>query len=407
MNPTPALETIHPTDPILAASHARPYPYYRQLQQGAALAWNAELGLWVASRDAVIRAVLAHPHSLVRPGAEPVPRAIAGSAAGAVYARLARMNDGAAHQRCGPPLRSALGGIDLAAARAATQGWAAVLARAHAGRDRLDMNAWMVDLPTYVVADLLGFEAAQLPAVAAAVRDFVACLSPLSDAAQLRAASVAAADLQAALRRLPVDDGRHDDSLARRIRRQAAQAGWDDTDAILANLLGLLSQTHDATAGLIGNAIVALIEHPEWQQRLRAEPPLSADFVREVCRHDAPIQNTRRFMAQADEVAGVALRAGDSVLLLLGAAGRDAGVHARPDEFLPGRGPAPLAGFGHGRHACPGQALALAIAAAAVDSLLALRLPLSATALGWRYRPSANARLPQFHYLQQTTGAPS
>jgi cytochrome P450 len=48
-------------------------------------------------------------------------------------------------------------------------------------------------------------------------------------------------------------------------------------------------------------------------------------------------------------------------------------------------------GFGHGAHACPGQAMAEAIAAAAISSL-----PGPLPRMAWRYRPSVNARIPEF-----------
>lgn len=178
--------------------------------------------------------------------------------------------------------------------------------------------------------------------------------------------------------------------------RRAAGGGWADQDAILANLIGLLSQTHEASAGLIGNSIVAMLSQPALQARLRADTRLSAALVHEVARFDPPVQNTSRFVAQATSVAGVALQPGDAILLLLAAACRDEQAHSQPDVFLLERPEASLLGYGHGRHACPGQGLAMAIATSAVQHLLSLPLTLDPAALGWAYRPSANGRLPDF-----------
>jgi cytochrome P450 len=136
------------------------------------------------------------------------------------------------------------------------------------------------------------------------------------------------------------------------------------------------------------------------EARLRADPRLAAALVSEVARLDPPIQNTRRFVAQPTSVAGVALQAGDTILLLLAAAGRDghANPHAypQPDTLVLERPRRPLPGFGHGRHACPGQDLAMGIAATAIQHLLAQPAGLDRAALGWVYRPSVNARLPEF-----------
>lgn len=389
-------------DPVAAPCHPTPYGYYRTLQQGPALAWHPARQLWVASRAAVIRAVLDHPHCLVRPMAEPVPPAIAGSSAGEVFRRLVRMNDGAGHTAPKQALAQALAGVDLDRLAASTRACSTALTAAHG--DRLPaaaaLNHWVMALPIYAVGELLGAQAGQLAPLSAAVSDFVQGLSPRSDAAQLERANRAARKLLRCLRESTMSATQRDASLGGAIARAAALAGWTDGDAILANLLGLLAQTHDATAGLIGNAIVALLTHPDWQQRLRNDRQSSAAFMREVIRYDAPIQNTRRFIARDCQIDGVTLRAGEAILLLLGAAGRDEQEHLDGQHFMPGRAAGPLPGFGHGRHACPGQKIALSIAGAAIDSLLRLDLPLDDT-LHWHYRPSVNARIPQFTQPQE------
>jgi len=95
-------------------------------------------------------------------------------------------------------------------------------------------------------------------------------------------------------------------------------------------------------------------------------------------------------------VAGVSLQAGDVVLVLLAAAGRDPACNPRPDEFLLERPDRQVPGFGHGAHQCPGQALACAIAAAAIRALLVSGRLKDAASFRWDYRPSMNARIPVF-----------
>ncbi|MES2316527.1 MAG: cytochrome P450 [Pseudomonadota bacterium] len=138
------------------------------------------------------------------------------------------------------------------------------------------------------------------------------------------------------------------------------------------------------------------------QLRLRADAQLAGTFVREVARFDPPVQNTRRFVAQATTVAGVALQPGDTILLLLAAAGRDDNANLQADVFLLERAERQQSGFGHGRHECPGQQLAFAIATGALQHLLALPEALDPSALCWTYAPSVNARLPQFFLKEQS-----
>lgn len=377
---------MEPSNAIAAASHPDPYPYYRRLLAGPALVFDPGLGLWIASRAAVIDEVMANAHCHVRPAAEAVPKAIAGSSAGAVFARLARMNDGEAHAQARRAVGVAMGGVDLAlAGRRSLQ-----LASRPGLQDGAALTRWMVDVPTFVVADLLGFRDAELAQVARWTADFVRCLSPLSTPEQLAGASIAAQALTASVAQLL----EHGD--ANSLARRCAQAGWAERDALIANLVGLLSQTHEATAGLIGSCIVALLGMDGMQLRLRADPLLASDFVREVARYDPPVQNTRRFVAQQTSVAGVPLHSGDTILLLLAAAGRDESANLAAGVFSLERAERTQAGFGHGHHACPGRELAFVIATGAVQVLLALPVPLDAKALGWTYAPSVNGRLPRF-----------
>lgn len=383
------------TNPISAATHADPYPYYRHLLAGPGLHFDPGLKLWVASRAAVIREVFDHPQCLVRPAGEPVPATIAGSAAGEVFARLVRMNEGAGHARPRLAIGQALAAIDPGRVADTASRFADILGKRCDMSDGAALTSWAFDLPTYVVADLLGFGRDVLAPVARWMADFVRCLSPLSTAEQLSEASTAAQALMTRFEELVQAGEVGSTTLLGEVQRRAGAAGWTDQRAVLANLVGLLSQTHEATAGLIGNSIVTLIREPRWRDRLHAEPALIAAFVREVARFDPPVQNTRRFVSGPITVAGESLDTGDTILLLLAAAGRDEKVHDDPDVFRLDR-QQQLLGFGHGRHACPGQDLALAIAVSAIDYLLSKPVPLDVAALSWSYRPSANGRLPIF-----------
>jgi cytochrome P450 len=388
--------TMFPTTAVGAASHPDPYPYYQQLLAGAPLVFEPQSGLWLASRAAVIEEVLANAACTVRPSGEQLPAALAGSSAGGVFAHLVRMNEGAAHAGPKRALQQALSSVNLVSAAATTRELGALLAAVHGLPEREQLTPWAFDLPTWVVADLLGFERADLPQLARWMSEFVACLSPLSNADQLASASAAARALVRSFEQLLHGCAARPDSLLSRVRHEAALAGWTERAALLANLIGLLSQTHEATAGLLSNSVLALLTRPDLQEQLRRDPGLCCALVQEVARFDPPVQNTRRFVAQATSVGGVALQPGATILLLLGAAGRDPARHDAPDQFRLDRPQRALLGFGHGRHACPGQALATTITSAALDIVLGMPRLLDPARHEWTWRASANARLPQF-----------
>jgi cytochrome P450 len=389
MNPDLIPETI-----LAASAHRNPYPYYAALAAGPALVFDAPRKLWIAGSVASVKEVLANPACRVRPVLEPVPAAIVGSPAGEVFGHLVRMNEGLRHDAPKLALRRFLAAMDLDRVQARTETLALQVAGEGALRGAA-LSRWAFEVPVMAVADLLGFAENELPRVARWMADFVACLSPLGTPAQLAAAGDAASALLArfaALVQAPVQPG----SALARLQHEAAQAGWHDARALLCNAVGLLSQTYEATAGLIGNSIVALATQPGLLEVMGREPARLLQMVNEVSRHDPSIHNTRRFVAGATQVAGIPLQAGDVVLLVLAAAGRDPACNAKPDEFLLERPAREVPGFGHGAHQCPGQALACAIAASAVKALLVSGRLKDAASFSWAYRPSLNARIPVF-----------
>ncbi|MEE2043476.1 cytochrome P450, partial [Nocardiopsis tropica] len=109
--------------------------------------------------------------------------------------------------------------------------------------------------------------------------------------------------------------------------------------------------------------------------------------VEETLRLESPLQNaTWRFPQKPTTVGGVALEAGEPVLVSLLSAGRDPGRYDDADGFRPGRGDAHLA-FGHGAHFCVGAQLARMEARVAVGALLdrfpGLRLAVDESELRW------------------------
>lgn len=377
-----------PTDAIAAVTHANPYPWYAALRSGPALVRDERLRLWIASRADVVRELLANDAMRVRPLAQPVPNAIAGTPAGEVFGQLVRMNDGERHMAHKPVLQRALAGLDLAAAHAD----ALRLAERMADEPLRD---FCFAFPVSSVAHLLGFADEALPQLSRWMRDFVACLSPLSTQAQLDAASGAAAALMARFEQHVATRPARNGSLLAAVQAEAQDRC---AKALRANLVGLLSQTCEATAGLLGNSLAALAREPDLRRKLASHWTLLPALVEEVARHDPSVQNTRRFVAQRTVVAGCELAPGDAVLLVLGAANRDPALNPAPATFELMRASRQTLGFGHGAHACPGQSLACTVAAAGLQALLASGLATDALQeRGWDYHPSVNARIPRFH----------
>jgi cytochrome P450 len=258
------------------------------------------------------------------------------------------------------------------------------------------LSAWLFDAPLAIIADLLGFADHEAALVAAWTRALAACFSPLSTAQQLSAGSEAASVLGSKMHSLLRSTPARSDTLVARVRAAADAAGWCDANAIVANLIGTLTQTCEATAGLIGNSIVALATLPPLIGEVRRDTYGWAQLVHETSRWDPPVQNTRRFVVESTSIAGVGLEPNSAILLVLAAANRDPRANPRPQEFLLRRPDRCVFTFSRGAHSCPGESLARNIAAAALATLFAGVPDGWVSQLAWSWRPSANIRVPVF-----------
>ncbi|WP_316780873.1 cytochrome P450 family protein [Streptomyces sasae] len=133
----------------------------------------------------------------------------------------------------------------------------------------------------------------------------------------------------------------------------------------------LLIAGHETTVNLIGNAVLALLTHPDQLAALRADMSLLDGAVEEVLRWEGPVENaTYRYAAEPLEIAGAAIAQGDPVMIGLTAAGRDGDRYPEPDRFDIRRDNRGHLAFGHGIHYCLGAPLARLEGRIALRSLL-------------------------------------
>ncbi|MFJ9797612.1 cytochrome P450 [Streptomyces sp. NPDC101145] len=139
-----------------------------------------------------------------------------------------------------------------------------------------------------------------------------------------------------------------------------------DTDDRLTELelvdlcVGLLVAGHETTASQIPNFVYALLEHPDQLALLRERPELIAGAVEELLRF-VPLGSGAAFPRYATEdveVGGTLVRAGEPVLVAVGAANRDALKFTAPGRLDITRTHVQHLGFGHGVHHCLGAPLA-------------------------------------------------
>ena len=170
----------------------------------------------------------------------------------------------------------------------------------------------------------------------------------------------------------------------------AAEGDALTTQELLSSLFQLVVAGHDTTASLIGNGVVALLDHPDQRQALLADLGQLPAAIDELVRFTAPVPHaTFRVTAEPVTLDGVQIPAREQVLVCLGAANRDPGRFPEPEVLDIGRSDGSNLGFGHGIHYCLGAPLARLEARVAFEELLGrypgLRLATGRDALAWAH----------------------
>nr|WP_306341117.1 cytochrome P450 [Streptomyces noursei] len=144
-------------------------------------------------------------------------------------------------------------------------------------------------------------------------------------------------------------------------------------EAVYALALFMLLAALETTSHLLTTMMWLLLEHPRQVDWLRTHPEHIPGAIDETLRYDAPIHMISRIAPEDTELAGVPVREGEMVQLMVGAAHHDPEQYAAPEVFDVRR-KAPHLSFGGGIHYCLGNALARMEATCVLTSLLR-RLP--------------------------------
>jgi cytochrome P450 len=130
-------------------------------------------------------------------------------------------------------------------------------------------------------------------------------------------------------------------------------------DELVSSAILLLNAGHEATVHQTGNAVRSILAQGGDPRRFFTSPEATAATVEECLRFDAPLHMFTRYAYQEIEVsAGILVRPGETVGLLLGMANHDPTAFAEPLAFRPDRADQKNVSFGAGIHFCVGAPLA-------------------------------------------------
>jgi cytochrome P450 len=379
---------------------ANPYPLARALQEQDPVHWSAELKAWVLTRYADVSASLHDPRfsadrlpvlaRLEEFGLEPL-RPLFGT-----MRRMLTFLDPPDHARM---RRLANRGFT----KPAIEGWRADTAREvdrliarHQSAGRMDIVADLArPLPLAMISHLLGMPEADAPRLARwseAMGRFFGHFS--HSEAQLLDIQTRLLEFDAYLRdrigRLRRTATADRDLLAALVQN-AAEAMTDDE--LVSTAILLVGAGTVTTTDLIGNAVLALLQHPAHAAEFRdagGRPGAIDAAIEELIRYDSPVQMTGRLLRAPVEVSGQTLRAGQWVVLWIGAANRDPQRFPSPETIDFSRADNRHLAFGAGAHFCLGAPLARMQAQIALRTLFEryADLRIESTDLTWERFPT-------------------
>ena len=341
-----------------------PYPVYEEIRAAGRVVWNGVLQSWMVAGFDDCSAVLTDTERFVKMSGDPGLVSSSESpnmhhADGAEHVRL---------RRSFVPLfsRQAISKWERRVAEVVDE----LLAPLVQGADNFDLIADFTMIPTVIVAEMLGVPPERH-------QDFRRWSNTI-------ASNIAYGREDAHTREMMLRAGQELDAyLSEEIERHRREQPDDLITAMLhmdqlnegemrstARLLVVAG--YDTTAKLLGNALVALEQHPDERRALAGDPSRVPAAIEEVLRWVGVAQMTPRRVVRDTALAGTELSAGDTVNAMIGAANRDPARWPDPLRFDVRRELKSNLGFGFGPHVCLGAPLARLEAKVALARLLSI-----------------------------------
>ncbi len=365
---------------INSAFHNNPYPTYQTMREAGPLHWNEEFcgGAWLLTEYADVASVLRDPRFSVRraggwanssgPQAMQELREFK-----RIFSRSLLFVDAPQHTRLRQVMNAGFKPSALQTLAPKIQQLVNGLLDQIPANAQFDfMSTFARPLPALVIAEMLGIDGAdrrEFVAWSDDIADFIGSPTPTIDIARRAQTSLIAMNEYfrgiLAQRRLHLGD----DLISQLIVAEAS-GGIITTKELLAQCCTLLFAGHETTRNLLGNGMLALLQHPQQWQALQNNPALLPSALKELLRFDSPVQYSGRRLKVDVEMHGKTMKKGDLVIPLIGAANRDPAKFIDPDALDIHRNQGAHLSFGYGPHVCIGATLTYMEAEIAIRSVM-------------------------------------
>lgn len=356
-------------NPLSPAVQEDPYPYYKELRDKAPVAWIEPMQAWAVSRYSDVDFILRNPR-LFSSGLW--NEAASGDLVAVPEAPGLLSMDPPDHTRMRKLANKGFTPRLIRAMEPRVQTITQGLLKTLKKQTEADLVPTLsVPLPIIVIAEMLGIELARQADFKRWSDSLVQSLNHPTDEAVRAEIRQSITEfrtyMEHMIQKRRTEPG--DDLITAFVQAEEERQTLTSIEILGLTVL-LLAAGNETTTNLIGNAVLALLTHPEELAKVRADRASVSTLVEEVLRYDPPVQVVYRQATQDVKLAGGKVPAGATVLVLLGAANRDERKFPDPDRFEVARNPPDHVGFGYGIHYCLGAPLARLSGRVALDALL-------------------------------------
>jgi cytochrome P450 len=356
-------------NPLSPAVQDNPYPYYKELRDKAPVAWIEPMQAWAVSRYADVDFILRNPRVF---SSGLWNEAASGDLVVVPEAPGLLSMDPPDHTRMRKLANKGFTPRLIRAMEPRIQAITQELLQPVKKQAELDIVPTLaVPLPIIVISEMLGVEVERRADFKRWSNDVVRSLNRPTDEGVRAEIRQSITEFRSyignMIEKRRTEPG--DDLITAFVQAEEERQVLTSIEVLGLTVL-LLGAGNETTTNLIGNAVLALLDHPEELAKVRTARVNVAPFIEEVLRYDSPVQVVYRQATQDVELSGGKLPAGASVLVLLGAANRDERKFPNPDRFDVERNPQDHVGFGYGIHYCLGAPLARLQGRSALEALL-------------------------------------